>query len=315
MRSIVLVASIAALSLAACSGGSSSSGSGPAPATEGAGDSTVAIGPIPVAAGGEETVCIVVPFGNTEDVVVNSIDVNLAPGSHHLIVYKTNVAPTTTPYACQPFLGIALGTDTPLMLANKLDVSWTFPKGVAQDVPANSYVKIEAHYINASARAIEGKGQVKFHTTPKSAAGSYQPAGFAFWGTTNIDIPPNASASTGMQFQAGMAGTHLVSVSTHQHRLGTGVMAWESATSGEQSTQIAKDLDWSNPSWSLLAPQYDFNGKNGLSYECSWTNTTDQTISFGESALDEMCFVGGYYYPSKGRGLDLCINGHCEDRN
>jgi len=32
----------------------------------------VAIGPIPVAAGQETTVCIVVPFGNTEDVVVNS---------------------------------------------------------------------------------------------------------------------------------------------------------------------------------------------------------------------------------------------------
>jgi hypothetical protein len=35
-------------------------------------------------------------------------------------------------------------------------------------------------------------------------------------------------------------------------------------------------------------------------------------VSFGESALDEMCFVGGYYYPSQ--GMDLCLDGMCQLR-
>jgi hypothetical protein len=30
-------------------------------------------------------------------------------------------------------------------------------------------------------------------------------------------------------------------------------------------------------------------------------------VTFGESALDEMCFIGGYYYP--GNGFDLRIQG------
>ena len=33
---------------------------------------------------------------------------------------------------------------------------------------------------------------------------------------------------------------------------------------------------------------------------------------FGESALDEMCFVIGYYYPST--GVDVCVDGMCEYR-
>jgi hypothetical protein len=31
-----------------------------------------------------------------------------------------------------------------------------------------------------------------------------------------------------------------------------------------------------------------------------------------ESALDEMCFVGGYYYPSQ--GFQLCLDGQCQLR-
>ncbi len=300
----------ALLALVSCSGGATSSSSSGQPT----GQSTVAIGPIPVAAGEETTVCVVVPFGNTEDVVVNSIHVELAPGSHHLIVYETSVAPTSTPYACAPFTGIAFGTDTPLVLAGKEQLDWTFPEGIGQDVPASTYVKIEAHYINATADAIQGHGQVTFNTTPKSKMGSYQAAGFTFWGTANINIPPNSSASTGVQFQAGIAGTHLISSTSHQHRLGTGILGWESTGPGQQGKQIIDDLDWANPSWNLLSPQYDFDGTNGLSYECNWTNTTSQAVTFGESALDEMCFVGGYYYPAMPESLDLCISGHCRNR-
>ncbi len=258
--------------------------------------------------------CIVVPFGNTEDVVVNSIHVELAPGSHHLIVYETTVAPTSTPYPCAPFTGIAFGSDTPLVLAGKEQVDWTFPQGIGQDVAANTYVKVEAHYINATASAIQGHGQVTFDTTAKSKMGPYQAAGFTFWGTANINIPPNSSASTGVLFQAGIAGTHLISSTSHQHRLGTGIQAWESTVPGQKGKQVVNDLDWANPSWNLLSPQYDFDGTNGLSYECNWTNTTSQAVTFGESALDEMCFVGGYYYPAMPESLDLCISGHCRNR-
>jgi hypothetical protein len=296
--------------LAACSGqtqASSSSGSG---GDTNPNDFTASIGPIDVPAGVETTQCIVIPLGNTQDVVVNSIDVDLAPGSHHLIVYQTTAAEQTDPVNCSPFTGIALGTDSPLMLANKDQASFTLPTGVAQEIAANTMVRIEAHYINATANDLQGHGQVTFHTTPKASAPPYQPANFVFWGTTSIDIPPSASSSTGPIFQAGPAGTHLVLVTTHQHRLGTGVQVWASAQAGDMSDQIADDKDWSNPSWRILSPTVDFNGTNGLTYQCDWTNPTTQTVQFGESALDEMCFIGGYYYPAT--KMSFCLDGHCK---
>jgi len=78
------------------------------------------------------------------------------------------------------------------------------------------------------------------------------------------------------------------------------------------SNRIANDLDWSNPAWSTLSPEFDFDGTSGLTFQCSWFNSTTETVGFGESALDEMCFVGGYYYPAT--SLDLCMDGRCKNR-
>ena len=47
----------------------------------------------------------------------------------------------------------------------------------------------------------------------------------------------------------------------------------------------------------------------GLAFECKWNNTTPNTVMFGESFNDEMCFVWQYYYPSQ--GFALCVNGFC----
>lgn len=297
--------------LAACSGKTGSSSAADVDSgTPGAYQAS--IGPIDLPAGTETTQCIVMPLGNTEDVVVNSLDVNLSLGSHHLIVYMTNDEVQSDPVNCTPFAGIAMGTDEPLVLANKQHATWTFPSGVAQLVPANQNVKVEGHYINTGATDLQGTGTVTFNTTPAATSPAYQPASFVFYGTEKISIPPNSTFETPQLFQVGVAGTHFISVTTHQHRLGTDAQVWASTQPGDMSTPIANDLDWSNPSWNLIAPQFDFDGTSGLTFQCSWTNTTDETVGFGELAEDEMCFVGGYYYPAT--KLDLCIDGHCQNR-
>jgi hypothetical protein len=273
------------------------------------GAAQTSIGPIDLPAGVEKTVCIVKDLGNTDDLVITGFVSTLAPGSHHLIVYKTTQPENLTPTPCVPFQGLSQGGAQPILIANKLSVSWTFPAGIALELPAHQMVRIEAHYINASTSDIQGMGTVVFQGTPASSAPAFQPAEFLFWGTTQISIPPNASATVGPKFQAGIAGTQLISITTHQHELGTGIRAWASAQAGDLSNQIADDIDWSNPSWRLITPSVGFDGTSGLSYECSWTNTTTSTVTFGESALAEMCFVGGYYYPS--HGFDLCIDGSC----
>ena len=294
--------------LVSCSSGSGSSSSG-----SGNGDLQASIGPIPLKPSEETTVCMVMPLGNTEDVVLDGFDMKLAPGSHHLIAYLTDAgvtAPNT--FACSPFTGVVIGTDVPIAFANAEDISFSFPKGVAMDIPANSNIKIEAHYINATANELQGHGQVTFHTAPKASAPPYQAANFLAAGTVDISIPPNSSYSTGPLFASPPAGTHMVIVTTHEHRLGTRAQVWASAKEGDLSHEITDDRNWASPAWRTLSPQIDFDGTNGLTYQCDWTNTTDQTVTFGESALDEMCIIAGYYYPSQ--GILGCIGHGCKTR-
>jgi hypothetical protein len=178
----------------------------------------------------------------------------------------------------------------------------------------NQMLRIEAHYLNATTTDLQGQGTVTFRGAPLSAAPPFQEAEVLVWGTTKISIPAQSTFSTGPLFQAGAPGMHFFSVSTHEHRLGTRMQVWSSASPGDRSVQLADDADWANPSWRMLDAPIDFDGDNGLSFQCDWANTTGQTVSFGESALNEMCFVLGYYYPSNGR-VDLCLDGNCLYRN
>jgi hypothetical protein len=78
-------------------------------------------------------------------------------------------------------------------------------------------------------------------------------------------------------------------------------------------TQLADTTDWANPPLYRLDPQLDFDGSNGLNYQCEWQNPTDTPVGYGESALQEMCFLWMYYYPA--RGTDVCIDGNCFGRS
>jgi hypothetical protein len=295
--------------LAACSGQTAPGGARGAPGPQ---DVAVGIGPIPLAAGEETTLCVVEPLGNADDAVLHGFDMHLAPGSHHLIVYLSDANEADTPFPCSPFTGVAVGNDVPIAFANTDDVTFAFPEGIAMDLPAGAMVKIEAHYINTTSAPLQGQGDVTLHTTPKSSTPAYRPANFLAFGTLHIDIPPNSTYSTGPIFQPALAGMNLVLVTTHQHRLGTGIKVWASSSAGDTSNQIADDTDWANPAWRMLPQPVAFDGTNGLTYQCDWTNTTNATVTFGESALDEMCIIAGYYYPSQ--GIYGCIDGHCRFR-
>jgi hypothetical protein len=45
---------------------------------------------------------------------------------------------------------------------------------------------------------------------------------------------------------------------------------------------------------------------DSIQVECTYQNDTQRTVKFGESSLDEMCFLGVYRYPVAGEGL-ICL--------
>ena len=274
---------------------------------------TGSIGPIPVAGGEDKTVCINKLLDNADDILATRLIADLAPGSHHMIVYRSSATTENlTPFDCRPFESLFLSNDTPLLLVNARHVDFSFPAGVGLKLAAHQMVRIEAHYVNASKSSIDGNGSFSIQGKKLSEAGDYQLADFSFWGTRKFSIPPKAHATTGKKFQAGIAGTKGFALTTHQHSLGSQVDVWASSSPTDvPATPLLTETNWAAPK--LVPIDIAFDGTNGFTYECQWDNPTDSTVTFGESGLtNEMCFLLTYYYPS--HGFDICFDGACKSR-
>jgi hypothetical protein len=286
-------------------------GSGGGGSTVDGGTVTTGIGPIPIAAGEEKTQCITFPLTNADPLYITRITADLMPGSHHLVIYQSTPksAPQTTPIDCQALGGILTG-EKPVMIVEKPHDDLVFPTNVALKFDANQWIKLEAHYINVTSAPLQGSASVSFEGVGPSQSAGIIESNLAFWGTTSISVAANSTGQTQELFQKALAGTKGFALTTHQHHYGTRFQVWAGAQAGDPNkTQIADTTNWADPPLYRLTPELSFDGTNGLSYQCEWNNTSSSTVTFGESALQEMCFLWMYYYPSQ--GFQTCIDGNC----
>lgn len=283
---------------------------------------TVSWGPVTAMPGEEHTMCVVKKLGNPAAFHAGSIHNVLNAGSHHLIVYKTNdTAEQTTPFACQPFSDLAHPEKgTPLMISQKKDDTLEFPSGVALALDADQYVRLELHYINTGTTALDVSASSTFVSVPDDQV--QNEAGFLFMGDIDISIPPQSTATVGpiyMPEPSPVAGSKYFGVTGHEHQWGTDVTV--ATTTGKTGTDTSiynvPGWSWSEPKTVYLDPPVTVPSGGGFRFTCTWNNLSADTVDFGESATQEMCFFWTYYYPDKGAhvcfhtdkiagGYDLC---------
>jgi hypothetical protein len=298
--SLALFALVATLAFAACSSSSS------APAGVPAGESfALSIGPITVPAGVENTQCIIVHLGNTTPIHVGQIHNVLTNGSHHMIVYRSSeTVEQTTPVDCVPFTDTLDPTKgSTLMVTQKHDDTLTLPSGVAFTLDANQMIRIELHYINTGSTTLQVQGTSTFVTMADS---DYkQEAGFLFIGDPDISIPAHTSTTLGpIDFivPPQYSGVNFFAITGHEHQMGTDVTVSTITGPNDPGTSVydVPGWLWSEPATVVATPPFQIADNGGFRFTCDWTNTSDETINFGESATDEMCFFWAYYYPSQG---------------
>lgn len=269
-----------------------------------AGSFTATFGPVVVHAGEEHTQCITRRLGNPDAMHVGQIHNVLSEGSHHLIVYEvSDTVEQTTPYDCRPFADTLDPTKgAPLMISQKKDDLLALPDGVAYTIAANQMVRLEMHYINPSSKDLT----VSSTTTviPVDDATFKFEADFLLIGSTNIHIPPQASATLGPTYiglPAAYNGVNWFAITGHEHQYGTNVRV-SSASAATDTGKPVYDVPnwlWSEPKTLMAAPPFNVPDNGGFNLTCDWHNTSDKAITFGESAEDEMCFFWAYYYPKK----------------
>jgi hypothetical protein len=278
------------------------------------GSFSVNIGPINLNPGEETVVCSTVRIPTTADTDVVRMQTTLRPGSHHLILYlsaDTIESPMPTP--CGSFDGVTMGQQ-PLFIAESASSTMVMPSEAAYHFPAGQMVHLEAHYINTTQSPLMGQGTVEL--TAGDPTKSYQPIGMMFCGSVLAlaapGLAPNQQTTLPVGFYAGGSSVDLTKLkvfafTSHEHHLGTDVKIWKGTQANHTATQLFDNPSWDNPPLQLYSDSnlLTFAAGEGLAWQCTYDNTTSSTVSFGESANNEMCFIWAYYYPSIGRFISM----------
>jgi hypothetical protein len=258
----------------------------------------VGVGPITLMPGEERTVCVDKKIAANHPVDVVKIASEMTKGGHHLVFYKSAATvESTTPFACQTFRDV-LGGTVPLYIAQKPQTELNFPSNVAYSMPANQMLRVELHFVNTTSAPLAVSGTV--HLGEAKEGSITEHANLMFYGNVGILIPPLSMATVGPSFHAIAAGRKIFGLTGHQHRLGTSVTIELSTDALTTGTQLYKNLDWDEPPLTIFNPPIAPAAGQGLRYTCTYNNTTNGIVTFGENADQEMCFLWAYYYPDQG---------------
>ncbi len=257
-------------------------------------------GPITVAPGTEATRCVVKRVGNDGPAFVNEIHNELGATSHHFIVYEVDdTVERPDPYECFPFSGSG-GSSKLLMITQKADDVLRLPEGVAYEFEAGQMVRLELHFINVSAAPQISEVTTTFRAVAEN--GINFRADVAFLGPVGFPtIPANGDATYGPEFVSlprGLENANFFAITGHQHRLGTNVFV-EMVDSNRNPIQAIYDVanfTWDEPETVTYDTAFRVPTGGGFNLTCNWTNTTNDPVSFGLSANDEMCFFWAYHY-------------------
>lgn len=251
-----------------------------------------------IAPEGQNHICVVVELPNQAPVWVNKVSASLSGGSHHLIVDRqpADEPLQTEPQVCAPTMASDV---TRLIIAQQKETAVVLPSGVAFKLEARQKIFLQLHYFNVDSTAHDITGTVDM-TIVDAAQGTPIEAKTLFTGATQISIPAHQMTEVKSFYQPrATTGTRRVfALTSHTHRLGIkSTIERVASMNAAATTPLHTSMNWSEPPLTQLDPPLMFAaGSDGLRLTCRYNNTTDQPVTFGVEAQDEMCFMWLYYY-------------------
>jgi hypothetical protein len=267
---------------------------------------------IEVPPGTEDTRCVEKRLGNQGARWIGAVHTELIGVSHHLIVYRSAAgAERPEPFPCDPFLDTLRDTTTPLMISQIAEETLRMPDRVALRIDDQQMIRLEMHYINASDTPAAVSAEARFEVMPNEQFEAE--ADFLFVGNPDIELPPGPSTlgPTTLALPPELADINVFAVTGHTHQWGTAVTIEQLASTAAAAGTTIYDHEgwnWEEPEVQRYDPPLSMPAGAGFRFTCEWDNRSEppQTVGFGESANDEMCFFWAYYYPS--RGHKICIH-------
>jgi hypothetical protein len=267
------------------------------------------------------------PFG--KDIAIVHTESTMSLGAHHMFAFQIpagqaafapdgGIPPVQMPDDASPAAVstyVPDGGKTPLFdcpagglefhpyfhLTQKAHDVTTYPAGVGRSLKATEAIRLNVHYLNASAASVRVNAEItvtyeKAHAVKQLAAGIFVYA-------NSLQVPTGASTQS-FSYPV-TADLKFLQVTGHMHRRGLHYEAHAtSATTGAVRPLYSSDT-WDEPVALELAQPFPVSKGDTIDYSCTYENDTGATLTYGESAAtNEMCNFFGVFYPAvDGTGL------------
>jgi hypothetical protein len=245
----------------------------------------------------------------------------LSVGSHHLLIYSTNLTSIPAGLA-SPTLGGCYDATAGYMNtitgavypAATPSGELTMPAGVGLPYAANAIYMFQVHYLNSTASSVPAHASVHLttQTTPVQ-----QNAGVLFFYDPFIYVAQGGMATASMRCPISKDIT-MFTEGSHYHARGVNYQAYIDTATTPATTPFYTSNLWESPTIQLQS--IPVSAGSYIRYYCDYNNTLanadpgtitgTQAFIQGPSALDnEMCMFIGMYYPAIDTSTEQCDNG------
>ena len=184
---------------------------------------------------------------------------------------------------------------------------FTFPSGVGLHLVKGQRLLLNLHMFNTTDQPLAGTSGTLFQEA--TAAEVANVAELVLAGPTfGLSVPPGVSTQSGPCHISNITSQpiQVFALSQHMHKLGThmrSVIARGTASFDLQDVAY----NFEQQSFQLTPSPITLMPGDLLTTSCTYNNPTTNTVTFGESTNNEMCFTDLFYYPAQGASF-ICTN-------
>lgn len=229
-----------------------------------------------LAPGGEKTDDLAI-ITLDRDVYVGGIRPIAPPGTHHTLVSRGESI-------ASPNIIYASGVGT-----NEL----MFPAGTGLKLTAGTFLGLQLHVFNPTDALLSGESGIEILEVDAKTV--IEEADLVLAGPTNLALAPNQTTTQTGSCTA-TARQNVFALFPHMHQLGT---HFKTTLTTAGTARVLHDAPYSFDEQAFL--QFEpiaLEPGDTITSECTWRNTTNQTVTYGESSTTEMCYSIMLRYPS-----------------
>lgn len=245
-------------------------------------------------------------LGNTEDLYVNGYEIEMRSGSHHFLLYNFRSSTPTSampkPDAVRDIKNqdgtynyqnmVAMQYHTFFAGTQWPRVKFSFPQGVAIKVPKNAGFDLNSHYVNKTKAPITGEVQVNLYTVPSNTV--QKEAKILDLNNTNIFLPPKQVTTIEKTYTFSQK-RNVIQLFSHAHQKMKEFKVYVVGGAND-GKMVYYANDWEHPPILSFDTPLVLEAGQGLRCVATYDNDTNNAISFGLKAEDEMMILFGYYY-------------------